>query len=103
MKRIVFAVVVCAVGSIALAGFPAAFPDAASVASNVTALSCAPAARFLAPGAIELPAPFSTYRQARAHWRFNFPVDMRRAKGIVFELYSEDFSQFSGFSIYFNT
>lgn len=80
-----------------------AFPDAASVAAKVEALGSTAKARFLAPGTIELPATFSSNRSARAHWRFKVPLDMRRAKGIEFELYSEDFSQFSGFSIYFST
>ena len=103
-KKGLMVVALAALCSAALfAGNPLAFPDAASVEAKVEALDGTTKARFLAPGAIELPATFSTNRSTRVHWRFNVPLDMRRMNGIEFELYSEDFSQFSGFTIYFST
>lgn len=80
-----------------------AFPDEASVAKHVKARDGSPAARFVSPGVVELPATFSTFRKQRVRWTFDFHEDMRFAEGVEFDLFCTDCTCFSGFSLYFNT
>ena len=76
-------------------------PDAATVARVVKPRNGTPPAKFIEPGVVELPAPFSTLRCARVTWSVEVPLDMRKARGVEFELYGDDFSQFSSYGIYF--
>ena len=80
-----------------------AFPDAAAVSRHVKAAEGSPAARFFAPGTVELAAPFSTFRGSRVKWWFDIHADLRLAKGLSFEFMCTDSRPFSSFSIYVNS
>ncbi|MBO5940507.1 MAG: family 10 glycosylhydrolase [Kiritimatiellae bacterium] len=79
------------------------FPDSASVSKLIVPKDGAPAAEFVSPDEILLRAPFSTQCRTRARWTFQIPLDLTKAKGIEFEIYSEDYSPFNGYSIYMNS
>ena len=80
-----------------------AFPDAESAARHVKSRDGGPQPKFLSPGTLELPAPFSSFRGNRVRWTFDFHEDMRFAQGIEFELFCPDLTCFNGFSLYFSS
>ena len=79
------------------------FPDSASVSRLIVPKDGAPEAEFVSPDEILLRTPFSTQCKSRARWTFKIPLDLSRAKGIEFEIYSDDYSPYNGYSIYMNS
>ena len=61
-------------------------------------------ARFLAPGAIEMPVEFAGDKPpARANWDLRLPCDLSNYDVVQFDFYCDDLDQFSNFSFYFKS
>ena len=59
---------------------------------------------FLQKGAVKLTAEFTQPRPpARANWDVKMPCDLRAERGLQFDFYCSDMSQFTGFSLYFKS
>ncbi|MDD2456830.1 MAG: hypothetical protein PHE10_10930, partial [Kiritimatiellae bacterium] len=54
-------------------------------------------------GCIILPANFSEARHERVTWDVKMALDLRMAKGVQFDFFSEDLSPFTYFSLYFRS
>lgn len=63
-----------------------------------------PAAKFLAPGAVEMPVAFDGEKPpARANWDIKLPLDLTNVDGVQFDFFCDDLDQFSNFSFYFKS
>lgn len=54
-------------------------------------------------GCIILPANFSAARHDRVTWDIKMDLDLRTAKGVQFDFFSEDLRPFTSFSLYFRS